>query len=132
VKPAENGPKYVAYVTRCGARVAGHGQGGSYHFPALRDWRAGLLSAYPARVFVFRVARMASKGLHVASGGGVMRSPVRGRFAYTEIECGPGSKVIGALTRMFSLNALPYTVAHRPLHPSIPPRLGAPSTLTQA
>jgi hypothetical protein len=33
---------------------------------------------------------------------------------------------------MFSLNALPYTVAHRELHPSIAPRLGAPSTLTQA
>jgi hypothetical protein len=46
---------------------------------------------------------MASKGLREASGGGVMRSPVRGRVAVTEIESGPGSKVIGAPTRMFSL-----------------------------
>jgi hypothetical protein len=38
------------------------------------------------------LCEIASKGLHVASGGGVMRSPVRGRFAYTEIESGPGSK----------------------------------------
>jgi hypothetical protein len=28
----KNGPKYVAYVAHCGARVAGHGQGGSYLF----------------------------------------------------------------------------------------------------
>lgn len=29
---------------------------------ALRYWRAGVLSVYPARVFLFRGARMASKG----------------------------------------------------------------------
>jgi hypothetical protein len=29
---------------------------------ALRDWRAGFLSMYQARVFVFRAAGMASKG----------------------------------------------------------------------
>jgi hypothetical protein len=39
------------------------------HAPALRDLRAGFLSMYPARVFVSRGARMASKGLHVASEG---------------------------------------------------------------
>jgi hypothetical protein len=74
---------------------------------------------------------MASKGLHLVSGGGVLceaRSEVE---TGQELEHGPGSKVIGALTRMFSLHVLPYTVARRELHPSISPRLGAPSTLTQ-
>jgi hypothetical protein len=66
---SENGPKYVSNVTY-GARVAGHGQGGSYTYsPALRDWQAGCLSGYPACVFVFRGARMASKDLRVASEG---------------------------------------------------------------
>jgi hypothetical protein len=42
--------------------------------------------------------------LRVASGGGVMRGArSEAGVAYTEIESGPGSKVIGALTRMFSL-----------------------------
>jgi hypothetical protein len=58
----KNGPKYVAYVAHCGARVAGHGQGGVRR-AALHDWRAGFRSEYPARVFFFRGARMASPTL---------------------------------------------------------------------
>jgi hypothetical protein len=50
------------------------------------------------------MASEGSEGLRVASGGGVMRGArSEAGVAYTEIESGPGSKVIGALTRMFSL-----------------------------
>jgi hypothetical protein len=69
MNPAENGSKYVAYVTRCGARVAGYGQGGSYLFSPLCYLRARFLSMYPAHVFVFRRTRIASKGLREASEG---------------------------------------------------------------
>jgi hypothetical protein len=38
----------------------------------LRDWRAGVLRVSPARVFVFRGAAMASKGLREAFEGSSM------------------------------------------------------------
>src|SRR5215211_2783841 len=60
-----------------------------------------------ANLSLSRATRKATKGLRVASGDGVMRSPVRGRVVYTEIEFGPGSKVIGAPTCMFSLTCSP-------------------------
>jgi hypothetical protein len=45
---------------------------------------------------------MASKGFREASEG-ICEARSEAGVAYTEIESGPGSKVIGALTRMFSL-----------------------------
>jgi hypothetical protein len=39
--------------------LAEHGQGGNlFYSPALHDLRAGLLGMHPARVFVFRGARL--------------------------------------------------------------------------
>jgi hypothetical protein len=101
----------------CDARFEHTPQGGLLSFPPPCYLRAGLLSVYPARVLVFKARRWLLKDLHVASGGGVMRSPVRGRVAYTEIECGPGSKV----NRCADPHVLP---SYSPLYggaPSTPP-----------
>ena len=91
----------------------------------------GFLAESPARVFVFKGAGFASKACKWPPEVVLCEARSEVDLLYTELECGPGSKVIGALTSIFSLNALPYTVAHRPLHPSTPPRVGAPSTLTE-
>src|SRR5215211_7758052 len=65
----ENGPKYVASVALCGARVAKQPFRAATHLFPPCYLRAGFLSMYPARVFVFRGARLASKGLRVAGEG---------------------------------------------------------------
>jgi hypothetical protein len=78
--------------------VVEHGQGGSYTYSlALRDWPAGLLSVYPARVFAFRGARMALRAFGPGPNGLVslmwertIHADTRGQTVRTVLESRDG------------------------------------------